>query len=145
MIDFEQALKEVILGKNEKFLVADSDLHTEVAAASQALGRISKGKASLVLEPVQESEEGITYRLMLTAKDYADEVGAFTVPSDGYPIIAVPTVQPYHAEQEKKNPLNNKEALRGYFVSMASNPDSPLVMKLAFVIRRKADPSMSVG
>ena len=130
MADFQAALQATLLGVNQAFASADADLHQEVVSASKAVATITNGIASLQLQPTRESEAGIQYALVLSANGEDAPLFYFTVPTQGYPIYtsATPTVA--------GEPLQNRQGLSDVFAQMAANPDSPLVRRLAFLLRK---------
>ena len=134
MPSLEDALSATLLGMNREFERADRDLHEEVNLASQVLQRLSSGLASLELLKVQESEDGIVYRLRLRGEDYGEDIGAIRVPAKGYPLIAAGSWASIAIQSPN---LEDRAALSAYFAAMGSNPDSPLVVKTAYLMRRK--------
>ncbi|HYT92496.1 MAG TPA: hypothetical protein VEL76_27520 [Gemmataceae bacterium] len=125
MTEFEKALQETLKGINKAFEVADADLHEEAAAASKAVANVTDGKATLELVVVGESEGGITYDLTLTAGEQKWPLLRVEVPRKGYPI------------NMGSSSIPNRQKLAGTFADMATNPDSPLVTNLAFLLRRQ--------
>ena len=124
MSNFQTVLQETLKGINKAFQVADADLHEEVAVASKAVANVTDGKGALELVVIGEDESGLSYNLMLTTEEKKLQLGSFHVPRKGYPIITSHGAIP--ARQE----------LAGLFANMATNPDSPLVTKLAFLLRQ---------
>jgi hypothetical protein len=139
MPNFEDALRANLLGMNAKLEAVDNDLHQEVAFASEGVKRVTSGKLQLLLEPLSENDEGIRYNLLLCDEthDYSDSVATFEVRVNGYPIRAAPGSR-YHQVifLGKWTEINDRKGLADYFSQMASNPDSALVQKIAFLIRR---------
>ena len=135
MASFEEALKQTLLGINKGFEVADADLHAEVAAAAQALGRITGGGITMLLSPLKESEKGAEYRLQIGGQGYEATLGVFLVSGVGYPIVFAEDWSRLAVGGGVQ--LADRSALASFFSSMASNPDSPLIRHLAFVLRRK--------
>src|SRR5438477_142585 len=89
MPTFEEALKATLFGLNDAFKKADADLHQEVAAAAQAIGRLSGGIAVLELVPHSESAAGVWYTLVLRATNPSATVplATFLVKAQGYPVV----------------------------------------------------------
>jgi hypothetical protein len=73
---------------------------------------------------------------MLAGNNYEAEIGAFFVPVHGYPIRSAPYAGHIEGNVNSVKPIEDRNALASYFSSMASNPGSPLVTKLAFLMRR---------
>ena len=142
MPSLEDALSATLLGINRDFERADRDLHEEVNLASQVLQRLSNGLASLELVKVEESERGMVYMLRLLGEGYGEEIGAFRVPARGYPLIAAGS----RGSIANQSPnLDDRAALSAYFAGMGSNPDSPLVVKAAYLMRRKPPEVQRIG
>jgi hypothetical protein len=124
MSDFQTALLETLKGVNKAFQAADADLHEEVATASKAVANVTDGKAILELVVFDEHEAGVVYNLTLTAGEQKLPLVSFEIPRKGYPV-------------KGPRPIPNREELARTFADMATNPDSPLVTKLAFLLRRQ--------
>jgi hypothetical protein len=126
MTDFQKALETTIHGLNTAFKTADADLHEVVASAGLAVTRITDGKGTLQLVPKSEDEADIRYQLVLSDSENELSLYEVIVSTRGYPL------QIGHFR------IANKQELSRVFEEMASNPDSPLVRKLAFWIRRSS-------
>ena len=94
MVDFDKLLQESLLGVNKAFEQADADLHELVAAASQALGRVSNGVVAMKLRKWLEGPGGVFYELRVQEEDDFPKnsasvvVGAYMVSTKGYPVFA---------------------------------------------------------
>jgi hypothetical protein len=125
MSDFQTALERTLGTVTEAFATADADLHQEVASASKAVSALTRGKATLELEPAHEDENTLIYWLTLKAGEFIQaRLAQLVVPIKGYPIVT-------EGEQ-----FTNRQALAAFLASMAANPDSPLVRHLALLLRR---------
>jgi len=130
---FEEALKSTLQNINTSFDEADGDLHRVVASVSKALGDVTK-ILLVALNKVGENEEGTSYQLILTGPEVATNVVAgFFVPAKGYPIKC----QTRTGALSDETYCKDKQELEKYFAAMASNPDSPLVTRSAFLMRSK--------
>ncbi len=54
------------------------------------------------------------------------------LPAKGYPVRVAPR------NQRENDRLENREDIRNYFNAMASSPDSPLVLRIAYLLRKAA-------
>ena len=137
MPSFEELLRASLQGVNVRSEAADRDLHKEVASAAQVIEKITGGKATLRLDAVHEGEPHV-YALLLGQEGSFEEILGFKLDARGYPIRAQPRAV-WLLEQDAGDSgktIGNKEELGKLFAEMASNPDSPLVVKLAFLMRR---------
>jgi hypothetical protein len=104
-------------------------------ATSSAVAKISGGVAQLVLVVATEGEEGIMYALMLDAKGTGRwNLGFFGVSRRGFPIIFGPSSNELTAATGKA--IEDPAQLKALFHEMASNPDSPLIQKVAYAMRK---------
>jgi hypothetical protein len=67
-MSLEELLRSSLEGVNREFLEADKALHGEVAAAGDALSKISGGALKVKLERLAEGEDGVVYGFLLEAK-----------------------------------------------------------------------------
>ncbi len=139
MPNFEEALKSSLLGVNEKFRHADADLHEEVNGASMVIEKLTDGKIRLTLSRRKEDSEGVFYVLRIEpGNKYGEEVGGIKVSSSGYPLGVAARATDVTADENYLFCLKDRPAIGKYFAELASNPDSPLVKKLAFLLRCEA-------
>ena len=152
MVDFDKLLQESLLGVNKAFEQADADLHELVAAASQALGRVSNGVVAMKLRKWLEGPGGVFYELRVeeegdfTAKSDSVVVGAYMVSTKGYPVFAgvVTTtsgggdIDPTRPNFRSQENFPDKLSLQVHFEKLMSNPDSPVIANASFFMRRAA-------
>jgi hypothetical protein len=117
-------------------------LHAEVASASDALSKISAGAIQVTLAPHIEAEDGVTYRLHVeTNNAVATHLGFFRVSQKGYPILfSQIDGSLVHQAQE----FSDRTKLKTFFYDMASNPDSPLIQKVAYLMRKKRESTSDI-
>jgi hypothetical protein len=154
VVDFDKLLQESLLGVNKAFEQADADLHELVAAASQALGRVSSGAVEMTLRKCSEGVDGVLYELRVEeATRYQSNdaetfvVGAYQISARGYPVRSG-TVErtpgrglgPEQETFRSKSTLVGKTELQRHFEELMSNPDSPVIANAAFFMRRAAGP-----
>jgi len=143
MVDFEKLLRESLAGGTKAFEQADADLHDIVIEASQALSRVSQGAADLVLRTLVENLGGVIYGLVIRetgARSSGDAVEFYQVPPGGYPIRTggFTDIESDSPEFHPRLALENKAELQQHFAEMMANPDSPLVVIVAFFMRRQS-------
>jgi hypothetical protein len=136
MTTFEEALKASVLGVEEGFRGAEADLRREVNTANEAVSRLTNQRAVLDLRKADERPSGTYFEMRMVfsqAKSYY-EVAAFFLTSRGYPLKAGRSVS-LLCEGEYEIEIPDAQELKKYFVTMASNPDSPLVLRIALLLR----------
>jgi hypothetical protein len=135
----EELLKTSLEGVNRAFQDADQALHAEVASASDALSKISDGTIQVKLEPAAESQDGaITYSFVVDKeKTTRDRLGWFRVTPKGYPILY--SQNQMYLETGPRESISDGPKLKAFFHQMASNPDSSLIQKVAYLMRKKQD------
>lgn len=148
MNDFDNALQTALTGASAAFRQADEDLHHVVTEAAQSIGRITKGKVELQLNRIREEFNGTTFALqLLKAGERKPMVlGLYMIQSTGYPIEFGPSK--YSQKVESADVLNiglgperqlrDRESLRQHFLELLSAPDSPLVVNIAFLLRKQS-------
>ncbi|SRR6266540_4669133 len=134
MPTLEELLRASLKGANEKFDQANKALHAAVVDAAKAVEAVTGGKAVLRLHKMIENEGSTDYTLRVEAGTESRALTDFTVTKKGYPITRNAR-QGVHAEQ-----FDSPEQLSAYFQKLASDPDSPLVAFLAYVVRNQPDP-----
>jgi hypothetical protein len=144
VVDFDKLLQESLLGVNKAFEQADADLHELVAAASEALGRVSNGGVEMTLRKLSESSNGVLYELRLEQSPGHSTgsvvVGAYQVSTKGYPVRSgeMETVTGYRSERQVFSPkldFADKATLQRHFEELMSSPDSPVIVNAAFFMR----------
>lgn len=134
-ISLEDLLRSSIESVTKAFQEADLALHGEVANLSNAISRISNGTVTVGLEPVTEEESEVIYHLSVFGNGRREYLASFGVTPKGYPITYG---QWWERQDGWVNPseLKDLSMLQACFQKMASNPDSPLVQKVAFLMRK---------
>src|SRR5262249_22673335 len=138
MPTFEEVLRTTVSGVNEQYDRANRDLHRVVAEVSKSVQAASNGLASVVLRRTSEGSGGATYKLVLKSHRDSEErdLAAISVPLQGYPIQVAGAAPPslYGLKQ-------SADELTGGFQKMASDPNSPLVAFVAYLLRNRAEDS----
>jgi hypothetical protein len=139
MPTFEEMLKAALSGYEANNRAADLDLHHQVAEAAKAVEAISDGRASLSLVRQKETENHTVYSLVLTNEQIhsQQELMAFRVSARGYPIDVAPGAELLlKGPSSEAEQVNDRDQLETLFADLASNPDSSLVVTLAYILRR---------
>lgn len=145
MSDLEQVLRSSLEKATVRFAQAKRDLNDAVASLKEDVMKITKGRASLSLEEVEEQEAFSRFVLCLVPGKMPLEMEAlgrvvlygFTIPTLGYPIAVharLATIVNFGG-----NPIASpadRQALQAFFREIAANPDSVLVTSLAHYLRR---------
>ena len=136
MPTLEELLRASLKGANERFDSAKNTLHAAVVEAAKAVEAATGGKATIRLEEVSKKEAETRYSLEVIMKgtDEVRELEIFSVSSNGFPIRALAEGGGAY------NQFNTEESIVKYFEKLASNPESPLVRYLAFIIRNSDEP-----
>lgn len=136
MPTLEELLRASLKGANEKYDQANKSLHAAVAEAAKAVETVTGGKAFLRLHQVEQAVDWTRYRLVVASKS-GKEVRSLTileVPLNGFPIERLEDDR--HTENltilEK---FDTSEQLHKYFRTLVSDPNSPLVAYLAYILR----------
>jgi hypothetical protein len=140
MPTFEELLAASLGGVNASFQRTVAELHEEIAKASQVIARLSDGKAELMLNKRLETESSVCYEMYLKTVPNAVDLGvAFWIDTKGYPIRTASLAQLHRpVDRAQARELTSREDVRTLLDELASNPDSPLVIKLAFFLRTQA-------
>ena len=133
MTDFSERLKRSLTGVNAAFDAADADLHAVIAEAARGVQENTNGKATLALDVKKDDDRGTVYALVLDTRDDKQELVRITVQRGGYPILFTSE----SLESSRGVKVTNRTELEEEVTAMASNPDSPLVVKLAFLMRKE--------
>jgi hypothetical protein len=127
-------LKKSVTGVSESRQVADKDLDGEIDSASEAVQRITNGIASLMAQTYPDEEDGGFVDLVLATKRMKYDIATFLVAPNGYPVkvgsskVAIEQGRYYES-------LRTREELKKYFIKLASNDSSRLVLRIAQILR----------
>lgn len=140
MPSFEEQLVTTLSGLNKRFEQASTDLHDEISNAAQSIKKISNGEVDLVLDRSFETEQFVIYSLLLRKAESSHSLSiGFLIDTRGYPIKTGPdSTLRDDASRPNVEKLKDQKALQEFVMRLASNPDSPLVVKLAFLLRKKS-------
>jgi len=140
MPTFEEALRATVSRVSDAYQKAETDLKREVEAAALAVAKMSNHKAVLDLRKESERKGTTYFSLRLYAKPEYYTLTAFAVPGFGYPIRAGDEENILY-DNSYLAVLDNAQELHDYFVTLASNPDSALVLRLAMLLRQSPSDS----
>src|SRR5436190_1726482 len=134
MPTFEEALRASLEGVDRGFRSAEADLRQQVNSASQVVAKLTGQRAYLELLKEDERPSGTFFTLRLVFNKRYYEVAAFQILAKGYPIRGGRSVSSL-VEGAYETNLLDRPGLEEYFVNMASNPESPLVLRIALLLR----------
>lgn len=133
MPTLEELLRASLKGANEKFDQANRALHAAVVETAKAVEAATDGRATVRLQEVDVDESGTRYSLNVHTKGMGGrDLAYFFLPQRGFPIYGE------SQNREIKDTFPSATALDTYFSALASDPDSPLVGYLAYVVRHLA-------
>jgi hypothetical protein len=141
-MSLEEMLRSSLEGVNRAFQEADKALHAEVSSTNIALAKISGGTLQVKLHLFREDEEGLSYRFLLeTNKARGVPLGAFRVSLKGFPILFGQDLASVE-RGDYSEAIGDSSQLMAFFHNMASNPDSPLIQKVAYLMRKKINSNL---
>jgi hypothetical protein len=133
MPTLEELLRASLKGANDKFDQANKALHAAVVEAAKAVEAATEGKATLRLEEVKSDADETRYNLDIVVKedDAVRTIASFAMGRKGFPITRLHNRESLHMLEK----FDSAEAISAYFQKLASDPESPLVGYLAYIIR----------
>jgi hypothetical protein len=138
MSDLEEILKRTLGELTEGYKTATADLHDLAKRSSEAVLSITGLPVRLELNRARNFNTGTTYDLNITQGDVVHAIAGFIVPPTGYPIsVGAATDENGQVKPSKK--LQDKDSLTQWFADMLGSPKSPLVLRLAFMLRQIRD------
>jgi hypothetical protein len=142
-MSFEELLRASLEGVNARFTVAEDDLIREAAEAAQGVERLTDGKATLTLQRIDETPKGVFYGLLLGPRGAGREIMAFRLHPAGYPIMVAGNSADIPERSWRQ--IDDRSKLSGLFSELASAPGSPVVVGVAYLLRRKSRKGESDG
>jgi hypothetical protein len=142
MPTLEELLRASLKGANDKYNQANKALHAAVVETAKAVEAATEGKATIRLDEVQRNASETRYDLVIVIKkdDESRTIAIFEVGMKGFPITRYEDSEyqghPAFRVMEK---FETAEAIAKYFQKLASDPDSPLVGYLAYIMRNLGD------
>lgn len=140
MASFAEELKKALANVSNDYLAARNDLLEEVVDASKQVEELTQGRVKLTLEKKQEDENGAILSLvMLNDQSAPQEITGFKIGLGGYPILVAPwaTLRMGIESLRGMTKIPDKQGISAFMTQLASDRNSPLVRKLAFVLRKK--------
>jgi len=137
MTEYDTLLSTSLKEINDKFLRVKQDLVDEVAQLGESVKRVAEGaRCSLDVSPRLETMDGSIFSLRLNTKAGGALLGEYLVPQSGYPISFGRQEGNKYEEFRVQGRLEDREAIRQHFKEMLANQASPLVIQLAYALRR---------
>jgi hypothetical protein len=138
MSTFEESLKKTVLGIGQEYSRTVRDLVEETNSVSDSVHRVTNGLAQLLLKTDFTVTTGTYFSLNVKDTKTFSEVGAFFVKSNGYPVkVASSVIEAKGGIWETE--LYSRADIRKYFEDLASNSESRLTLRVAFLIRQEED------
>lgn len=141
MAGLDDLLKHALAGLNSSFRAAEKDLSDLVGELSGALQRVVDQELKAGLRIETDNESGRLYGLSLVSKRYSSPtlITCFVVQSSGYPVLEGPpsNVLMTRIDPAMTRTLQDREQLEEFFKGLLSNQESALMVKLAFMLRRR--------
>ena len=134
MPTLEEILKSRISGMNVNFEEARSSLVESVNELGVAVKAVSGNhEFRIATNIVHDDADGRIYGLILAHRSSNEMLQYFYIPVSGFPIYSGSSPK---GAAEMQNKIKDKETLKKYFEDMAGNVASPLLTKLAFLLRK---------
>ena len=138
MANFEELFRKTVLGLGKAYEIAQNDLFEEIDAASRSIEKISGGVARITLKKVYEDSTRVVITAHINMEKKITNFATFSLSPNGYPIgVAADAFDAKRDEFEII--LDNREDIKNYLKEAASNPDSRLVLQVAFAMRQKSE------
>ncbi|AWM39520.1 hypothetical protein GobsT_21430 [Gemmata obscuriglobus] len=133
MPTLEDLLRASLQETEEDVNEASNALHTSAVEIAKATEAVTKNQATVRLKVMTGDETETRYNLDVTRNGAPQgrTVACFGVPKKGFPI----TQYANWTEDRVTAQFSSKEELAAFFQQLASNPDSPLVGYLSFLLR----------
>ena len=132
MPSFEEILKKSVTGVSESRKAAEADLYEAVAIASESVEKIAAAK--LTLTQADDDADATWFNLVLETPTEFYEIASFRLSGNGYPIKAGRSIEALQRGRYEAA-AKDKDELTGYFVRLAEDPNSRLVLRLVFLLR----------
>jgi hypothetical protein len=137
MPGFTEVLRNTVSGMNESFQDARRDLNQIVSEVSASVAEIL-GRSDARLELVKAGDvPEVSYNLSLVVGDQSIPLGTYSLSASGYPIAQLSHVNaswPSMAVHARRT-FKQCSELENHFREMLADPNSPLVVHLAFLLR----------
>ena len=136
MGEFDDILGATLKNANEKFNEARRDLNNIVSEVASAVTTKTKPNFGVELKIVAHSATHLIYQLQFIFRGNRQSMGLYALGSQGYPIEFGTNA----TEQGMSNPdgqLKDLAEITQHFQEMLKNPDSPLMVQIAFEMRKE--------
>ena len=137
MSQFEEILKRSVLGLGDSYRGAEADLYEETAAASESVKNITEGLTHLILQRSEDDAESTWINLVVATQGDFYEIATFLLSPQGYPIKVGASQQTMSIMSKVEARLVNRDDIREYFTTLASNNNSRLVLRIAYLLRTR--------
>ncbi len=147
MTSFEEALRKTLEKRTQEeslIALADRDLHEVCLKASEAVRKLTDGKARLELAPISPRNAILAYALNFVTDAEKRTLRVFNLYTGGYPIGVFLSRENWEREVQYTAPgavdnMKNRDQLEAAINSLAAN-ESELIPLVEYVIRNRSEP-----
>ena len=133
MADFTALLKMSVAGMNDGYNQAKNDLAEVITQLNTSIQEVTHNKVGLrVSEGFKTAEASIFNVVIFQGSEPGAAIGAYRIFRRGYPIPYSKLATPFIALGE----LKSKVELERHFSAIVCDRESPIVMAVAFALRR---------
>jgi hypothetical protein len=149
-MDFEKLLREAIDKARQTAQRASDDLYRYSSEVAEAVDRVTGGFGKLELVPVNSpNKTEVAYQLLLRkvgSESPASDLGVYVPAEAGYPIRRWVNRASWETEHDRPgDTFLNPPAVEGHFKWLTSNPNSRLVILVAFLQQQQAQAAGAAG
>lgn len=135
MPGIEEALRGTVSSLDAGYRTAEQDLLSLVTEVANSVSNITGNRAIVQLRRAKEFPTENVYDLYLEAKSTLYQICTFVISPRGYPIeIARSTM--FYRQGALQAKIDDREGLEKFFLTMASNPESELALRVSFLMRK---------
>jgi hypothetical protein len=139
MSKFTDILKNTLSHVQSNYDLALKDFRELVSELADAVRQLSEEKRDLRVGEESKDAAQTVMSVYVTQPGMGDtivaRVGDYAIPASGYP-ISYGQQTPF-GKFEKMGSLDNRGRLEKHFADMLANPTSPIVVQIAFALRKK--------
>jgi hypothetical protein len=137
----EQLLRDALAKVNARHELGSRALHAAVGDLDRAVRAVAGGSLRLELRALELKPTVSLYTLESACRsERANFIAAYSVPLDGFPILVCRIEENALMHPSAfKEVIDSEAALAEHFRTLATDPDSPLVLDLAFAVRQREE------
>jgi len=138
----EQLLRDALAKVNARHELGSRALHAAVGDLDRAVRAVASGALRLELRSIEMRATVSVYGVYSSYRgERGNFIAAYAVPLDGFPIaVCRDEENAQHFDTDDVQEVIGSEAeLAEHFRMLATDPDSPLVLDLAFAVRQREE------